>query len=226
MMPAPEPAQVCNCILFDLDGTLYSSREYNSRFDLEAAATVSELLSVTPEEAGVLLKDGRSRFGTLTRTLQNLKIDRELFFQEIAKRIDTAKYLSPDPSLNDLLSRLRAYGLKIGLVSNSARPIVKKTLSAIGLALEQFDVVVTSSDAEPKPSPEPFLIALQRIGSNVNHSVYVGDRDSQELRPAKELGMKTILIDRDGSSTSKWADYVVRNLSELQGVLNAFRWVG
>ena len=117
---------------------------------------------------------------------------------------------------------MRAKGLEIGLVSNSARPIAMKTLSAIGVTLGQFGVLITSSDAEQKPSIQPFLVAMQRIGSNVNHSTYVGDRDAQELRPAKELAMKTILIDRDGSSTSKWADYVVRNVSELRELLNAF----
>jgi HAD superfamily hydrolase (TIGR01509 family) len=181
-------------------------------------------LAVTPEKAKLLLKNGKSRFGTLTGTLENLKINRELFFEEIVKRVEMEKYLKADPSVKNMLTHLRGSGLRIGLVSNSGRPVVLKILSTIGLAPEEFDVVVTSSDAKPKPSPEPFLLAIRKIGSDVEHSVYVGDRDAEELQPAKKLGIKTILVDQEGHSTANWADYVVRSLSELPELMKKLGW--
>lgn len=222
-MCVPERGEACDCVLFDLDGTLYSSAEYSARLDEEIRTVVSGFLGIKQQEARLLLQVGKKRFGTLTGTLENLKIDRELFSQEIANRIDPHKYLTPDHTLTDVLNRLTNQGLKIGLVSNSGRPLVEKILSAIGLTPEQFDVVVTSSDAKPKPSPEPFLLAISKIGSNLESSVYVGDRDEQELRPAKELGIKTILLDPSGGATAKWADHVVRNLTELPELMNSLK---
>ncbi len=207
------------CVLFDLDGTLYQSPEYNKQLDTEIARFVSEFLNITIDVAQVLLRDGKRKFGTLTRTLENLNIDREFFFEEMAARIDTHIYLSRDPSVENVLQQLRVRGFKIGLVSNSGRALVRKVLAAIGLSPERFDVVVTSSDAAPKPSKEPFLVALKQVGSDFENSIYVGDRDEQELRPAKELGIKTVLI-KTTAQKPKWADKVVESLSELPDLID------
>ncbi len=208
------------CVLFDLDGTLYQSSEYNKHMDAEIARFVSEFLSVTIDEAQVLLRDGKRKFGTLTRTLQEWNIDREFFFEEIAARIDASTYLTIDPAVENVLQELRLRGFKLGLVTNSGRSLVRKILAAIGLPHEGFDVVITSTDAPPKPSKEPFLMALEQVGSNVENAIYVGDRDEQELRPAKELGIKTVLI-KSTADRPKWADNVVKSLSELPDLVDS-----
>ncbi len=75
------------CVLFDLDGTLYQSPEYNKQPDNEIARFVSEFLNITIDVAQVLLRDGKRKFGTLTRTLENLNIDREFFFGTRNERV-------------------------------------------------------------------------------------------------------------------------------------------
>jgi HAD superfamily hydrolase (TIGR01549 family) len=76
-----------------------------------------------------------------------------------------------------VIETLKERGFKIGLVSNSGRPLVTKILGAIGLEESLFDVTVTSAEAEPKPSPQIFMLALTKVSFSVDEVVYVGDRE-------------------------------------------------
>ena len=110
---------------------------------------------------------------------------------------------------------LKELGFKVALVSNSGARLVAKILKALRLD-SAFEVIVTSSDAPPKPSTEPYLRALKLLNGDKARAIYVGDRDEAELYPAKQLGIHTILIDRTGSSAlPHWADTVVTAPSEV-----------
>jgi HAD superfamily hydrolase (TIGR01549 family) len=200
-----------------LDGTLYDSPDYSRRLEEEISKFVSEEISTSYEAARVLLKERRERLGTLTRALESLGIDQAKFFESMAARIEPSQYLSGDSELFATITRLR-HEFRIGLVSNSGRPLVDKVLRALQLDESTFDTIVTSSDVRPKPSPQPFLLALNLLNCNRQSAIYVGDRDEAELRPAKELGIRTILLDRTGKSSRRWADAVVSKLSEIPQV--------
>jgi len=214
MSPSLGSKQV-RCVLFDLDGTLYDSPNYSERLEVEIAKIVSEMLELPQDQAVSVLRERRRMLHTLTGALHSLGINREVFFQTIANRVNPRAYLSEDPIAREVMEQLRAEGFMIGLVSNSGRVLVEKVLDAIGLTPQLFDVVVTSDEAEPKPSPEPFLMAMKQTGCDNLHTLYVGDRDEAELRPARELGIRTALIDRTGEGKSRWADVLVQSLSEI-----------
>lgn len=210
------------CVLFDLDGTLYESREYSKRLEEEIVRFVSEELHLDEQTAKSILDDRRKKIGTLTRTIESLGIDRKSFYQTIAERIEPRQYISPNNRTRNVIKELRKEGLRIGLVSNSGRELVNKILSALELRIDWFDVIVTSTEVEPKPSAEPFLLALRQIGCSKVNAVYVGDREEAEIRPARQLGLKTVLVSKDGEPSS-WADVVVREVSELRDVLRRER---
>jgi len=203
------------CVLFDLDGTLYDSPEYSERLEQEIARFVSDRISVNLEQTKAVLQERRRELGTLTKTLESLGIDREDFFESMAARIEPTDYIRSNPSLRSIIETLKKRGFKVALVSNSGRPLVEKILKALGLEQSLFDAVITSSEVRPKPSPEPFLEALRRTNCEKVDAVYVGDRDEAELRPAKMLGIRTILLDRKGASQSRWADSVVSDLTQI-----------
>lgn len=203
------------CILFDLDGTLYDSPRYSQRLEEEIAIFVSEKLSVDVGQAKAVLGERRRELGTLTKTLESLGIDREDFFASMAARIEPHEYVPKDASVKLIIESLKTRRYKVALVSNSGRPLVEKILKALGLDESLFDAVVTSSDARPKPSPEPFLQALKLTNCDKAGAIYVGDRDEAELHPAKILGIRTILLDRKGGAQTRWADVVVKDLSQV-----------
>ena len=203
------------CVLFDLDGTLYDSPQYSERLEEEIAIFVSERISVDVEHAKAVLGERRRELGTLTKTLESLGIGREDFFKSMAARIEPHRYIPKDPSVKLMIEELKTRGFKVALVSNSGRPLVEKILKALGLDESLFDAVITSSEARPKPSPEPFLQALKLTNCDKAGAIYVGDRDEAELHPARTLGIRTILLDRKRGTQTRWADVVINDLSQV-----------
>jgi len=59
---------------------------------------------------------------------------------------------------------------------------------------------------------------MKQADCDISHTMYVGDRDEVELRPAKELGIRTVLVDRTGMERSRWADFTIRQISDVTDV--------
>ena len=54
--------------------------------------------------------------------------------------------------------------------------------------------MVTASDTDAhKPSPEPLLLALERLGSAPDHAVYVGDAPV-DVAAGKAAGVATVAV--------------------------------
>jgi len=207
------------CILFDLDGTLYYSPDYNARVEAEITAIVAHTLKTHVSKAKLRLDEERKRRGTLTGALRVLGVNRGVFFETLAEKIEPLTILTPDPSTILTLRTLKKRGLKLGLVTNNGCKMVGKILRAIGLEASLFDVVVTSDDTEPKPSSQPFLFALDKLKCTPDETVYVGDRVQAELSPARKLGIKTVLLAREGNTQRDQVDVVIARLPEVLNLI-------
>ena len=51
--------------------------------------------------------------------------------------------------------------------------------------------------ADIKPALEPFEKAITLSGASAEECLYVGNSPSKDMRPAKQVGMSTVLIARD-----------------------------
>jgi putative hydrolase of the HAD superfamily len=93
----------------------------------------------------------------------------------------------PAEGAHQALAKLRERGLKLAVVSNWDCSLPER-LEALGL-LAHFGAVVTSAEAGvPKPGPEAFLLALERLGVKAGRALHVGDEEADE-RGAKAAGM-------------------------------------
>ena len=94
---------------------------------------------------------------------------------------------------HEALGRLRAAGLRLGVVSNSDGR-VEEALRAAGLE-HYFDVIVDSTLAGvEKPDPAIFLPALEALGVRPEEAVYVGDLYDVDVAGARAAGMAAILF--------------------------------
>jgi len=76
--------------------------------------------------------------------------------------------------VREMLSALRAAGLRLGLVTGKGRGAWEITRRAIDLG--DFEVVVTEDDVRfPKPHPGGILAAMNTLGARAEQTVYVGD---------------------------------------------------
>lgn len=96
-----------------------------------------------------------------------------------------------------VLEKLRAEGLRIGLVSNGQRDLAEFVAHhGLGFAV---DVAVGSRDHGVfKPHPSIFESALRALDVAPSAAAMVGDSLEDDVAGARALGMRAFLLDRDG----------------------------
>jgi putative hydrolase of the HAD superfamily len=102
-------------------------------------------------------------------------------------------WCSVDTGLVAALERLRAAGLRLGVVSNSDGR-VEEALEAAGLR-SYFDVVVDSGRVGvEKPDPRIFHAALDALGVQPSEALYVGDLYEVDVLGARAAGIEAVLV--------------------------------
>ena len=119
------------------------------------------------------------------------------------------------PVLKDLASR----GLKIGLISNSHRPLMsfQQHFELDGLITA---AVSSSEHGFMKPHPSIFQAALTLAGAQASESVMVGDSLSHDIDGARGVGMRGVLVHRSPDSAPQTDVPVIRSMTELPGLLS------
>ena len=93
------------------------------------------------------------------------------------------------------LDEVRRHGLLIGLVSNGQRDL-EEFVTHHGLDVDT--VVGSKSHGRIKPHPSIFVAALRALGVRAGEAAMVGDSYEDDIEGARALGMRAILLDRDG----------------------------
>jgi putative hydrolase of the HAD superfamily len=93
------------------------------------------------------------------------------------------------------LEELRRHDLAIGLVTNGQRDL-DEFVSHHGLVVDA--AVGSRAHGRTKPHPSIFVAALRALGLSADEAVMVGDSFEDDIEGARALGMRAILLDRDG----------------------------
>lgn len=89
--------------------------------------------------------------------------------------------------------RLHEDGKVLGLVTSKMRGGAIKGLRLAGLE-DAFSIVVGSDDVtNPKPHPEPVLMALDRLGRSAAEAVFIGD-SRHDLQCGRAAGVATAAV--------------------------------
>ena len=106
------------------------------------------------------------------------------------------RFLMPAPGVREVLTQLRARGLKIGVLSNTL-PNVAVTLEAVELA-DVVDVAIsTCALGVHKPEPRAFTLAAKLLEVAPEEVLFVDDRP-ENVAAARGVGMGALLIDHAG----------------------------
>jgi FMN hydrolase / 5-amino-6-(5-phospho-D-ribitylamino)uracil phosphatase len=94
-----------------------------------------------------------------------------------------------------VLGALREAGLKIGLVSNTSRDL---DVFVRHHALDVDAWVSSGVHGKVKPSPSIFKAVLELLEVEADAAVMVGDSPEDDVAGAEALGMRALLLDREG----------------------------
>ena len=95
--------------------------------------------------------------------------------------------------VHELLAELKARNIPTAVATSSRSPHALGHLGAAGL-LDAFVTIVTRDDVtNPKPHPEPYLLAADRLGVDPRNCLAVEDSHAG-VRAAHAAGMQTIMV--------------------------------
>lgn len=171
-----------DCVLFDCDGVLVDSEPVSARrvakvFNaLGVPATFDDAMTLCGTDGTKEVPLIAAKYGM---TLTNADLDAKQAEMREEGLLPPTIYLDSDLQLIDgireLLVRLRASGVRTGLVSTTCSAHILVLLNRFGLT-GLFDAIVCGDMVNNrKPNPEPYLTAMGYLGVDAAHAVVVED---------------------------------------------------
>ncbi len=181
--------------LFDLDGTLIHSK---IDFRSMKKALVNYFVRKGVPMNFFTLEE--VTYEIITKGMNYLKQKREIETQHIKEEINSLmnRYemegltsVKSIEGVKEVLAHLKKEGFKIGVVTRACREYAVKALEKTGL-IDYVDEIVARNDVEtPKPSREPILTILKKLG--VKKAVFIGDHPL-DLKCAESAGIPFIAV--------------------------------
>ena len=113
------------------------------------------------------------------------------FHKESRKRYETLIFNYPHT--REVLLSLKEKGFKLGIVTNKIHNLTIVALKALKLD-DLFDLVVGFDDVKNgKPDPEGIYQAIEKLGSDKKHTLYVGDNKS-DWDTANNAGVDSCIV--------------------------------
>lgn len=218
-------------VLFDLDGTLLTY-DQDTADALERAwagtGTVPFCDAEGIEAAASDVGHAESDLDFLTRTFR-IAADRAgvnapapALARHYWDAVDHTA-VSLRPGAEDALALADATEYAVGMVTNGSRDTQRRKLEHLGITDRFETVVYAGDDTPPKPDPAPFDLALDRLGSRPDESLYVGNSLEHDVAGAQGAGLRAAWYpeqDADPTATGPHdPDHTLETLSDLRTVL-------
>lgn len=182
---------------FDLDQTLYpKSPKIDEAIQAYIYIKIAEHKRCSPAEAKKLFTDlyqnGKGMTGSQTLAYLGIPNPKEIV-QEALEQADIAEFLTPDPNVLDLLTRLKQRYQHIDLLTGSVLSIASHKLAKLEIPTGTFHQIITGEIA--KSDGSAYREWLKRYPAlAAKHFLYIGDREKSDYWVPKELGIKAILV--------------------------------
>lgn len=187
-------------IIFDMDGTLYTSNEIREQFAAAAYHTLAKVNRISLARARDMIEERRAELKAksgfavpYTLTLRSFNIPISVWHKENINFFNPRDFLKKDNELKRSLIELKK-NFCLVIMTNNNKVQTNRVLE--GLELDGlFDKIYTyNSYRILKPDPAFFKKAAADLGVEPEACLFVGDRYDVDLRPAKEIGMQILEV--------------------------------
>jgi putative hydrolase of the HAD superfamily len=132
------------------------------------------------------------------------------------------KYFRIFPGAIDVLTTLRARGMKLGILTNGFSETHREKIALLQIG-EHFDAIFIADEVGMlKPDPLLFAHACTTLGSSPSRSAMVGDRYERDVRGALDAGLYAIWLNVRREPLPHDAvppDAFCEEITEIPGVL-------
>jgi putative hydrolase of the HAD superfamily len=201
-------------ILFDLDETIYP-RGTGLMQDIgqRIREYIQVRLGLNSGQAQALRQEYYIKYGTSLRGLQiNYNINAEEFLAYVHD-LRLEKYIGPDQTLDRMLAGIP---LSKVIFTNATEEHAWRVLTVLGVARHFERIIdVRSMGFKSKPHKEAYLRILDILEAQPGECLIIED-SLRNLRPAKEVGMVTVLVDGQADEA---VDFAISNILQLGDIL-------
>jgi HAD superfamily hydrolase (TIGR01509 family) len=126
-----------------------------------------------------------------------------------------------DPDSLAVLSWLGGHGIKRAICSNAPFPpeMMRRQVSGNGIGALVDAVVFSSEIGRRKPAPEMYRAALDAIGIDAHHALFVGDRVREDYEGPRAIGMRAVVFTAHADQPPPEGVPTIASLSEVPGLL-------
>ena len=186
-------------VIFDLDDTLYSEKEY-VRSGYQKIAEILPEVENAAEKLWTLFEAKKSAIDELLK-MENIE-------SEEVKQACLRAYRCQIPDIHlyegvaEMLKEFKDKGLKLGIITDGRPEGQRAKMQVLGLEKMVDYIIVTDEFGGPefrKPNPIAFQTMKEKLGVEYNEMCYLGDNIKKDFIVPQQLGMRSIrFLNKDG----------------------------
>lgn len=190
-------------VVFDLFGTLID--KFSLKQSHETLKHVADVLSINADDLidywyATFDERGTGIFQNFEANIEHIcgKLNISVKENQVIKAAEidreyTTRSMKPRPYAIELLTQLKSYGYRTGLITNCSTEIPHSWKDMPFTPL--IDIAVFSCmEGIQKPDPRIYYITTEQLSVEPDKCLYIGDGDSRELSGAAAVGMHPVLI--------------------------------
>lgn len=137
-------------------------------------------------------------------------------------RANLSRHSRPFAGIAELLLAIELRGARWGVVTNKPVWLTQPLMQELNLATRAACIISGDSTPNPKPAPDPLLLACEQLELKPRDCVYVGD-DLRDIQSAQAAKMRSVAAGwgyEGATPLSQWgADVHAATVADLLGML-------
>jgi putative hydrolase of the HAD superfamily len=207
-----------NCIIFDLDNTLYDEKFFYLKFAHYLSKKYKFSYSIVKKKFNSEYKKNSKDPIKLILQLANIfsSNQHEICFN-LLKNFKTKITISN--STKSLLEKLKKNKIKTGILTNGDVKIQKNKIDSLKIK-KYFDKIVYARNCfKEKPHKSSFETILKLMKCKKKTTIFVGDNYHTDILGAYNINLKTVFIIKK-TSKKKGINYCLSSLNKLNKLIN------
>lgn len=182
-----------SAVVFDMDGTLLDTELVFKHVAYEVAGGLG--FEMRDEVHMAMVGSSHETSNQLLVEAYGVTFPYALFDEQcrIVMRERMAETVPVKTGVHEFLAALKSRRIPMAVATSSRAPHALEHLGTAGL-LDMFQAIVTRDDVlQPKPHPEPYLLAARHLGIPPRECLAIEDSHSG-VRAAHAAGMQTVMV--------------------------------